>query len=73
MKKLCAFTKRHDDSNIEISIVNGTREKLATITPDTEIFLEANAGTFDGIICNPPYMRFQKFLKRHDVLPKIEG
>ena len=42
LKKLCAFTKvfnkRHDDSNIEISIVNGTREKLATITPDTEIF-----------------------------------
>ena len=35
-------------------------------------YLEAKTGTFDGIICNPPYMRFQKFLKRHDVLPKIE-
>lgn len=35
-------------------------------------YLEANAGSFDGIICNPPYMRFQNFLKRHAVLPKIE-
>jgi len=35
-------------------------------------YLEANAGSFDGIICNPPYMRFQNFLKRHSVLPKIE-
>ena len=35
-------------------------------------YLEANIATFDCVICNPPYMRFQKFLKRHDVLPKIE-
>jgi adenine-specific DNA-methyltransferase len=35
-------------------------------------YLEAEVGSFDGIICNPPYMRFQKFLRRHDVLPKIE-
>ena len=35
-------------------------------------YLEADITTFDGIICNPPYMRFQKFLKRHNVLPKIE-
>lgn len=35
-------------------------------------YLEANPGNFDGIICNPPYMRFQKFIKRHDLLPKIE-
>lgn len=35
-------------------------------------YLEAKTDAFDGIICNPPYMRFQKFLKRHDVLPKIE-
>lgn len=35
-------------------------------------YLEADIEGFDGIICNPPYMRFQKFLQRHDVLPKIE-
>lgn len=36
-------------------------------------YLEAEVGSFDGIICNPPYMRFQRFLNRHDVLPKIEA
>lgn len=35
-------------------------------------YLEADISGFDAIICNPPYMRFQKFLTRHDVLPKIE-
>lgn len=35
-------------------------------------YLETHCNRFDAIICNPPYMRFQKFLKRHDVLPKIE-
>jgi adenine-specific DNA-methyltransferase len=35
-------------------------------------YLEADIGLYDGIICNPPYLRFQKFLKRHDILPRIE-
>lgn len=35
-------------------------------------YLEADLGSFDGIVCNPPYMRFQKFLNRHAMLPKIE-
>ncbi|MDD5327065.1 MAG: N-6 DNA methylase [Phycisphaerae bacterium] len=35
-------------------------------------YLEVETGRFDSIICNPPYMRFQKFLKRHDILPRIE-
>ncbi len=35
-------------------------------------YLQTEAGFFDGIICNPPYMRFQKFLNRHQILPKIE-
>ncbi|NEP44716.1 MAG: N-6 DNA methylase, partial [Okeania sp. SIO2H7] len=35
-------------------------------------YLEADLTAYDAIICNPPYMRFQKFLTRHDVLPKIE-
>jgi len=37
-----------------------------------EDYLEADLSGFDAILCNPPYMRFQKFLTRHDVLPKIE-
>jgi adenine-specific DNA-methyltransferase len=48
---------------------NGNNPYLRVINGD---YLEAEAGHFDGIICNPPYMRFQKFLKRHDILPKIE-
>lgn len=48
---------------------NGDSPYLKVINSD---YLEADAGKFDGIICNPPYMRFQKFLKRHDILPKIE-
>ena len=35
-------------------------------------YLGAEVGTFDGIVCNPPYMRFQKFLNRFEVLPRIE-
>ncbi len=35
-------------------------------------YLESKLSRYDGIICNPPYMRFQKFLKRHDILPNLE-
>ncbi|MDM8550673.1 N-6 DNA methylase [Desulfobacterales bacterium HSG2] len=35
-------------------------------------YLESDMGAYDGIICNPPYMRFQKFLNRHKVLSTIE-
>ena len=48
-----------EESATDLKIINGD-------------YLEANIATFDGVICNPPYMRFQKFLKRHNVLPKIE-
>ena len=37
-----------------------------------EDYLQADHDNFDGVICNPPYMRFQKFLNRHNVLPLIE-
>jgi len=35
-------------------------------------YLEADLQRYDAIICNPPYMRFQKFLKRHQILKEIE-
>ena len=28
---------------------------------------------YDAIICNPPYLKFQKFIRRHQVLPEIES
>jgi len=37
-----------------------------------EDFLESPIRYYDAIICNPPYMRFQKFFKRHNILPIIE-
>ena len=65
------FTGYEIDKNI-ISYLNSGADKsnLKIINSD---YLEANAGFFDGIICNPPYMRFQYFLKRDAVLPKIEN
>ena len=35
-------------------------------------YLESEIEYYDAIICNPPYMRFQKFLTRHNVMPKLE-
>ena len=64
------FTGYEIDERI-LSYLNldGNATNLKIINSD---YLESDLATFDGIICNPPYMRFQKFLKRHDVLPKIE-
>jgi adenine-specific DNA-methyltransferase len=64
------FTGYEIDSHI-ITYLNHNRrsQSLQVINSD---YLEAEVGSFDGIICNPPYMRFQKFLTRHNVLPKIE-
>ncbi len=45
------------------------KKNLKLINSD---YLEANLNSYDAIICNPPYLRFQKFLSRRDVLPKIE-
>ena len=36
-------------------------------------YLGVRVGTFEGIVCNPPYMRFQKFLNRFEVLPRVEA
>ncbi|MBW6486086.1 MAG: SAM-dependent methyltransferase [Syntrophobacterales bacterium] len=65
-----AFTGYEIDNHIITYLNhNGKSQNLRVINTD---YLEADVGSFDGIICNPPYMRFQKFLKRHDILPKIE-
>jgi len=52
------------------SYPNNTRPNLNLLNRD---YLESDVGTFDGIICNPPYKRFQKFLNRRAVLSRIEG
>ncbi|MCB9640150.1 MAG: N-6 DNA methylase [Myxococcales bacterium] len=35
-------------------------------------YLEMPPKKYDAILCNPPYMRFQRFAKRRQLLPKIE-
>ncbi|APB34046.1 N-6 DNA methylase [Gloeomargarita lithophora Alchichica-D10] len=58
-----------DKNILEFANHNDESPYLRVINSD---YLEVEVEKFDGIICNPPYMRFQKFLKRHDILPKIE-
>ena len=58
-----------DDRILSHFAKRGSRGNLEVRHQD---YLGNEAGTFDGIVCNPPYMRFQKFLNRYDVLPKIE-
>jgi adenine-specific DNA-methyltransferase len=64
------FTGYEIDNHIIDYINPDNRDDNLKIINDD--YLESDLGSFDGIICNPPYMRFQKFLNRHDVLPKIE-
>jgi len=63
------FTGYEIDSHIVDFLHYNDNPCLRVINDD---YLTADAGLFDGIVCNPPYMRFQKFLNRHNVLPKIE-
>ena len=66
---LMKFTAYEIDSRI---LTYNNYERNDDLTIVNSDYLEADAGSFDGIICNPPYMRFQKFLNRHNVLPIIE-
>lgn len=35
-------------------------------------YLDSDSEEYDAIICNPPYLRFQKFKNRYNVLPKLQ-
>jgi adenine-specific DNA-methyltransferase len=65
-----SFTSYEIDGHI-LSYIQKSLDK-SDLTIINNDYLKAEMGLFDGIICNPPYMRFQKFLNRHEVLPKIE-
>ncbi len=45
------------------------RSGLSVINGD---YLNTILGEYDAIICNPPYLRFQKFIKRRQILSEIE-
>ncbi|NER35006.1 MAG: N-6 DNA methylase [Oscillatoria sp. SIO1A7] len=75
------ITKTNPDNNFQLTAyeiddrilgylsLNGNETNMRIVNSD---YLEAELASYDGIICNPPYMRFQKFVTRHDLLPKIE-
>lgn len=57
------------DNNILDYLDNIQDNKNITIL--NQDFLVSEINYYDAIICNPPYMRFQKFINRHNILPKI--
>ena len=69
-KRKIKFTGYEIDANILIYLKNSSKQTNLVLNNCN--YLEAKASMYDGIICNPPYMRFQNFLKRHSVLPTIE-
>ncbi len=57
------------DSHIRTYYHSNNYPNLTIINSD---YLQSDIKGYDGIICNPPYMRFQKFLNRHEILPILE-
>ncbi|MDJ0730562.1 MAG: N-6 DNA methylase [Crocosphaera sp.] len=47
-------------------------KKNNNLTLFNQDYLASDINYYDAILCNPPYMRFQKFINRHNILPKIE-
>ncbi|MGK7883260.1 MAG: class I SAM-dependent DNA methyltransferase [Crocosphaera sp.] len=64
------FTAYEIDNNI-LSYLDEIRNKK-NITILNQDYLDSDINYYDAIICNPPYLRFQKFINRHNILPKIE-
>ncbi|WP_024750281.1 N-6 DNA methylase [Crocosphaera subtropica] len=64
------FTAYEIDDNILSYLDNIENNNNITIL--NQDYLASEINYYDAIICNPPYMRFQKFINRHDILPKIE-
>lgn len=54
-------------SNLEASLQSDPR--LSVRHAD---YLASDLDHYDAVICNPPYLRFQKFKNRFEVLPKLQ-
>ncbi|MGB5596201.1 MAG: N-6 DNA methylase, partial [Crocosphaera sp.] len=65
------FTGYEIDNKI-IGYLDNVKDNI-NLTIINKDYLESDISYFDAIICNPPYMRFQKFINRHNILPKIEN
>ncbi|MGK7956552.1 MAG: N-6 DNA methylase, partial [Crocosphaera sp.] len=64
------FTAYEIDKNI-LSYLDNIQNR-SNLTIFNQDYLASDINYYDSIICNPPYMRFQKFINRHNILPKIE-
>ncbi|MDJ0844755.1 MAG: N-6 DNA methylase [Crocosphaera sp.] len=64
------FTAYEIDKNI-LSYLDNIQNR-SNLNIHNQDYLGTDINYYDAIICNPPYMRFQKFINRHDILPKIE-
>lgn len=58
----------HILNNIEDSTLSDPFLQIQNID-----YLESDSKEYDAIICNPPYLRFQKFKNRLDILPKLQA
>ncbi len=68
-----SFTTFEIDSNIlkyYKSSIDVLPTNLHIINQD---YLLACPNKYEGIICNPPYLRFQKFINRHAVMPVLKS
>lgn len=64
------FTAYEIDTNILNYLDNiKNNNNLNLLNQD---YLKSEINEYESIICNPPYLRFQKFINRHEILPKIE-
>ncbi|CAK8719408.1 site-specific DNA-methyltransferase (adenine-specific) [Candidatus Electronema halotolerans] len=68
---IAKFVGYEIDSNIFTYLDKDNRKTNLKIFNSN--YLEANHNNkYDAVICNPPYLRFQNFLNRHNILPIIE-
>jgi adenine-specific DNA-methyltransferase len=54
-------------SNIDVSLLHDPMLSIEHMD-----YLVSELVFYDAIICNPPYLRFQKFKNRLDILPKLQ-
>lgn len=68
-KKSIKYIGYEVDKNIISYVARKGKPELEIRLQD---YLESKIAIYDAIICNPPYLRFQNFKNRHDVLPKLK-
>lgn len=69
LKKPIDFQAYEIDKKIITYIPKNILQKINLHNAD---YLASPIKHYDAIICNPPYLRFQKFIHRHKILPYLE-